>query len=390
MYFYLHLRLPDGRKKKQYYGHGFNAKMTYHFLWLRQVERTFAAETLRQLKAQTQEADELLNSYCEGVSELLTTEMSIAGFHNSRSRGWRRIMKKDLNKLNEVAATSTVSAGTNPRRSKGAASNEDETSKPVSGQTNKKKQGSRSTSNGATVRSPVRSAPRTSKATAKALRAAAEQFSMELDLPLFGEANDHVNPGCSASMSSGHTAATTAIQAIGNAGDSENSDTGSIDDPLPPKPVADMVLGELKVAAKHGNIEAMNRLRPMMQKDVSRYKMLGDLGLRSREKLLDVHCKEDLYLRECLGMHLKSKRAALLAEGSSPIEQLLIEEVLLTWLRHTYWITFDANSIRSNPGSKALKFGMEQTRGAQRMYLKALAELRDYRSVKARLPSSAT
>ena len=381
MYFYLHKRLPDGRKRKQYYGHGFDAKMTYHFLWLRQVERTFAAETLRQLKAQTQEADELLNSYCKSVSELVAVEMLVAGFHNSRSRGWRKIMKTDLNKMNEGIETSTVNVGTKPRRSKGAASKDDETSKPTASEAKQKKKGSRSPSNVAPVASPVRSAPRTSGVAAKALRTAAEQFRLELDTP-FGKADNHEQPRCTASTSGGHTAAAAATRAIGNAGDGENSDKGNIEDPLP-KPVADMSQNELKVAAKRGNIDAMNRLRPLMQKDANRYQMLGDLGLRSREKWLDVHCKEDLYLRECLGMHLKSKRAALLAEGSSPIEQLLIEEVLVMWLRHTFWITFDANSIRSNPGSKALKFGMEQTSGAQRMYLKAIAKLQDYRNARA-------
>ena len=384
MYFYLHQRLPDGRKKKQYYGHGFDAKMTHHFLMLRQVERTFAVETFRQLKAVTQEADELLNSYCKGVSELVAVEMLAAGFHNSRSRGWRKIMTTELNEMNEGAETSTVSASTKSRRSKkGSASREDETSKPTASQAKQEKKGSGAPSNGATVTSPLRSAPRTSKATAKALRTSAEQFRMELDKPLFDKANDHEKPRCSASTSGGHTAAAAATQPIGNAGDSENSDTGNVESPPPAKPVEEMNKEELITAAKRGNKEALSLLRPLMQKDANRYQMLGDLGLRSREKWLDVHCKEDLYLRECLGMHLKSKRAALLAEGNSPIEQLLIEEVLGTWLRHTFWITFDANSIRSNPGSKALKFGMEQTRAAQRMYLKALAELRDSRNARA-------
>jgi hypothetical protein len=95
-----------------------------------------------------------------------------------------------------------------------------------------------------------------------------------------------------------------------------------------------------------------------------------------------------LYLRECLKMHLAEMRAQHLAEGNSPIERLLIEEVLLSWLRHKFWISREAGSLQNGSGTKVLKFTADQTKGAQRMYLKAIAELRKFRNIKVRLPSA--
>lgn len=87
-------------------------------------------------------------------------------------------------------------------------------------------------------------------------------------------------------------------------------------------------------------------------------------------------------------MHLDEMRAQHLVEGNSPIERLLIAEILLTWLRHNFWISMETRSLQESPGSKVLKFNAEQTKGTQRMYLKAIAELKDFRNLKSRLPSA--
>ncbi len=175
---------------------------------------------------------------------------------------------------------------------------------------------------------------------------------------------------------------------IDDVGYSEISDMVEAEFTPPAKPVEEMSPDELIAAATDGDAAAMSRLRPMMREYPSRFQQIGDLGAMAVEKWLDVHCQKDLYLRECLQMHLAEMREQHLAEGNSPIERLLIEEVLLSWLRHKFWISREAGSLQNSPGTKILKLTADQTRGAQRMYLKAIAELRKFRHIKVRLPSA--
>lgn len=358
-YFYLHQRLPDGRKVKEYYGRGFHAHLASDLLQLRKRARWTHHRAMDELRAETQEADELLKNYSKSVSEFLVAEMKAVGYHDSRSRGWRKMMKTDLNSENEITKGSEASAKKKPGRSQGTASKGGRKSKPKSSPASQNRAGSTKNSNGAAVTSPARSTTRRSAAKVKAVRDAAEGFRMESGAPL--------------------------IQDVGY---SEISDTVEAEIAPPAKPVEKMTPDELIAAAMDGDAAAMSRLRPMMRKNPSCFLQIGDLGVRAVEKWLDVHCRKDLYFREHLAMHLTEMRAQHLAEGDSPIERLLIQEVILSWLRHKFWISQETGSLQNSLGTKVLKFNADQTRGAQRMYLKAIAELRKFRNVKGRLPSA--
>ena len=358
-YFYLHQRLPDGRKVKEYLGRGVDAHLASCFLQLRKLANWTHRRAMSELRAETQEADELLNDYSKSVSEYLVAEMRAAGYHNSRSRGWRKAMKTDLNSEKETTKSSAVSASKKPGRSKGTSSKGGKQSKPNSSPASQNRAGSTKSSSGAAVTSPARSTARRSAAKVKAVQDAAEGFRM--------------GPG---------------TLPIDDVGYSEIPDTVEAEIAPPAKPVEEMTPDELIAAAMDGDAAAMSRLRPMMRKNPSCFLQIGDLGAMAVEKWLDTHCRKDLYLREHLKMHLAEMRAQHLAEGNSPIERLLIEEVLLSWLRHKFWISREAGSLQNSPGTKILKLTADRTGGAQRMYLKAIAELRKFRHIKVRLPSA--
>ena len=358
-YFYLTVRLPDGRKVKEYFGRGVDAHLASNFLQLRKLAKWTHQRAMSELRAETQEADDLLNVYSESVSDFLAAEMRAAGYHDSRSRGWRKMMKTDLNSETEITKDSAVRANKKPGRSKGATSKGGKNSKPKSSPASQNRAGSTKNSSGTAVTSPVRSTARWSAAKVKAVRDAAEGFRME--------------PG------------TLPIHDVGY---SEISDTVEAKIVPPAKPVEELAPDELIAASMDGDAAAMSRLRPMMRKYPSRFQQIGDLGEMAVEKWLDTHCRKDLYLREHLAMHLTEMRAQHLAEGNSPVERLLVEEVILSWLRHNFWISREAGSLQNSPGTKILKLTADQTKGAQRMYLKAIAELRKFRSIKVRLPSA--
>ncbi len=347
-YFYQHRRLPDGRKSKVYFGNGFDAHVAANLLTLRNAARHVEAEALRRIRAETQEADELLKSYSKQVSEFITTEMFEAGFHNPRSRGWRRIMKTESSVATESTKTSTATAGKTPRRSKGDTSAREKTSKPATSQSPQEQHSSRSTSNGHAAR----------------MSREAQQLNQQLHEKFMREsaANQTDQPG--------------------DAGKTNNASE-------PSKSVEEMSFEELKAAAEGGNATVMKRLRAMMRKDVRHYRELGNAGAVALTKWGDVLCRKDLYQLECLQMHNAALRAKHLEEGNSPIERLLVAEVLLCWQRQSYWAQNEPSAIQNCPNPKVLKFSIEQTQKSQRMYLKALGKLQDYRNAKARLPSLA-
>jgi len=356
-YFYLHRRLPDGRKMKEYFGRGGDAHRESCFLQLRKFAKWTHQWALSELKAETQEADELLNSYSKNVSDFVTAEMLAVGYHNSRSRGWRKLMKKDMNSEKTMATGTAVSVNKEPLRSKGTTLKDGKNSKPQPSPASQTKASSTANLSAAAVKSQERSRPRISPAKAKLCRDAAEGFRhMSVTLP------------------------------FDNASDSEIPDTVDAECPPPAKPVEEMSPEELIAAAVEGNAQAMDRLRPMMRKDPDHFSEIGDLGAITLDKWLDAHWSKNLYARECLKMHIEEMRAQHLAEGNSPIERLLVQEIVLSWLRHNFWSSREACSLQIKPGSQSIKFGMEQTRAAQRMYLKAIAELKNFRNVKPRLP----
>ena len=94
-YFYLTVRLPDGRKAKKYFGRGLHAHLASCFLQLRKLAKWTHHRAMGELRAETQDADELLNNYSESVSEFLAAKMRAVGYNNSRSRGWRKMMNVD-------------------------------------------------------------------------------------------------------------------------------------------------------------------------------------------------------------------------------------------------------------------------------------------------------
>lgn len=162
-YFYLTVRLPGGRKVKEYYGRGVDAQMASNCLQLRKIAKWMLRQAMSELEAETQEADELLKNYSKSVSEYLASEMRAVGYHDSRSRGWRKMMKKDLNPEKEMAKDSAVSASKKPRRSKGTNPKVDKTSKPIPSTASKNRAGSKKKPSGAAAASPARSTARRSR-----------------------------------------------------------------------------------------------------------------------------------------------------------------------------------------------------------------------------------
>jgi hypothetical protein len=85
-YLYRTVRLPDGRSSKQYFGCGEHARQESDRLQSRQKGR----EDLKALARAVAEAEALVHVFQEHSRMCVLKEMSLLGYSNHRSRGWRR------------------------------------------------------------------------------------------------------------------------------------------------------------------------------------------------------------------------------------------------------------------------------------------------------------
>ena len=86
-YFYLSEKLPGGRVRKHYLGNGFRAEIEAMRLEKVHADRA----NLKHEIASFQEAEATAEAHFRMVDELVSAIFVIAGYHNTRYRGWRRI-----------------------------------------------------------------------------------------------------------------------------------------------------------------------------------------------------------------------------------------------------------------------------------------------------------
>lgn len=85
IYFYLSQR-SDGRVRKRYFGNGLQAEVEAMRLERKQTQRA----VLVREKQLTASVDVLLSQHVQSTRDLVDASLLVAGFHNPKSRGWRR------------------------------------------------------------------------------------------------------------------------------------------------------------------------------------------------------------------------------------------------------------------------------------------------------------
>jgi hypothetical protein len=144
--------------------------------------------------------------------------------------------------------------------------------------------------------------------------------------------------------------------------------------PLPPASIAR--LSELATRAQSGDTSVLPELGQLLDRCPDLYRHVGDLGERATEVFLQ-QLKADPFVVECVRRNLKAMEADLAPQ--TPVERLLVERVVLTYLQ-AYGA--DLLAARPAPGGNA---GDEQRRkrqdSANRRYLQSLAYLAKVRSL---------
>ena len=343
VYFYKYVRLPDGRKVAEYCGRGPRAFVAALAIDRRELEKSQAMKVIRELRAATIEAEELAQIFHDGVAESLAAEMLIIGYHNPGSRGWRKIMQMDV-------AEHSVDCAEKARPEPGV--------HPFGGGPQ---------SENASVPQSASEAEFARKAILNKAAVSRIQAPKKIREPRLAEGK---NQG-------------TAGAAPVNGRVSQNAD-GSGSSSRVEKSIDEMSEHELRDAAKVGNRAAMSRLRPMMDRNSKLHSALGCLSTKAKLKWFDAHYGQNLVERDCLRRNMQDLAADLLKDGNSPLERLLVDEVVLCVLRSRYWVVHETRSVGNDCNAMVSVFTVEQTSRAQKQLLKAMNALRDFRTLAGR------
>lgn len=338
-YYYKSVRLPDGRRVTEYYGRGLRAFATSLAVDRRELEKSQAMKVIRELRAETIEAEELAQIFHDGVAESLAAEMLIIGYHNPGSRGWRKIMQTDVAKdIAECGEKAHAEQRVHPSDGGPHIGNDSSSDTEI---------GQKAILNKAAVS-----------------RILAAKKVREPRLP---EGNGQATAGTA-------PVAGQAVQAADGFGSPANAK----------KSIEEMSEQELRDAARVGNRAAMSRLRPMMEKNSRHHAALGCLSAKAKVKWFEAHYGQDLVERDCLRRNLQDLAADLLKDGDSPLERLLVDEAVLCFLRSRYWIVHETRSVGNDCNVMVAEFTVEQTARAQKQLLKAMNALRDFRALAGR------
>jgi hypothetical protein len=336
LYFYKSVRLSDGRRVTEYYGRGPRAFVAALVVDRRVLERSEQLKVIAELRAETIEAEELAQIFHDGVSDFFAAEMRANGFHNPKSRGWRKIMRTDVeNDKAECAEKTAAVQGVHPSDRSAQCGNDSASGTEI-------------------VQKAI-----LNRAAVSRIRA-----PRKVREPKVAEVDDR---GAAETAS----AADEAVESAIDPGASVSAE----------KLVEEMNEQELRKAARAGNRAAISRLRPFMDRNSSHHAALGCLNAKAKIKWGEAFYNQNLFERDCLRRSQENLAASLLADGDSPLERLMVDDIVLCFLRSRYWMIRETESVSSDINLMVADFTVEQSAKAQKQLLKAMDALRDYRNL---------
>jgi hypothetical protein len=147
------------------------------------------------------------------------------------------------------------------------------------------------------------------------------------------------------------------------------------------KPTEEEGLADLKsliVRAKSGDRTAVPQLRQYLDAHPSLWRCTGDIGLKAQVAWVHLICGPNLHMEECLARRAAAMKKDLAGDTTpSPMEQLLIERVVTTWLQLNY---LDAQEAQSTETSiRWAEFRMKRQAQAEKQHRSAIDALQTCR-----------
>jgi hypothetical protein len=143
--------------------------------------------------------------------------------------------------------------------------------------------------------------------------------------------------------------------------------------PTPPEVLAKVE--EIIVRARSGDTSVLPLLRELMTRHPALWEKYGDLGATVEQSWAALAAGPDLLMRESLLLYANKLRAELTRPSASPVERLLVERAVATWLQLNYFSGIEAADLDQRASPKLLEYRGKRQAQAQRLHEKALAAL---------------
>jgi hypothetical protein len=125
--------------------------------------------------------------------------------------------------------------------------------------------------------------------------------------------------------------------------------------------------------ANPGYIETLSELGPTPEQDPDTWRPHGDLALHARDAWIDLIAGPDLDLRGSLVRQVESMRAELAGPAPSPLEALLVDRIVASWLQVNY---ADAAVAQAREVSlKQADYARKRQDSTHKRYLSAIGSL---------------
>lgn len=143
-------------------------------------------------------------------------------------------------------------------------------------------------------------------------------------------------------------------------------------------PTRQEVLDEVREAigrARRGDASAVPLLRELMARHPALWQRYGDLAAGVERSWIALAGGTDLLVRESTALYADRLRAELTRPSATPVERLLVERAVATWLQLQYFSGVEAADLDQRASPKLLEYRGRRQAQAQRMHEKALAAL---------------
>ncbi len=150
--------------------------------------------------------------------------------------------------------------------------------------------------------------------------------------------------------------------------------------PAPP-PDALAEIREVVGRAKRGDAAAVPRLRELLDRHPRIWERYGDLAAQVERSWVGLAAGDDLYLKESAARYAAKLRSELTRPAASPVEKLLVERAVATWLQLNYFSGVEVNAVAGDASPKMLQLRARRHDQAQRQHERALGALVTYQKV---------
>ena len=133
--------------------------------------------------------------------------------------------------------------------------------------------------------------------------------------------------------------------------------------------------------------EDLAELRQFFDGDPELWRASGNMARRTLDHLLRTYYSQSAYIRECVSRRVKEMREQLGCEESSPLEQILIEQILVCWVNLYVLEINSATKLCESHSTEAGLYWDRRLTGAQRRFRRASESLARIRKLSRNTPA---